>query len=201
MTLAASDSLTSTTTASEAITRALKRASIVAAGESPSAVELADGLDALNEMLDGWSADGLATADVTLAATVTSGDDEITDLESTSDLAVGMHVTGSGIPASTKIESIDSPTQITLDQNATASGTSVSLSFTALPFDAEHTGGIIAMLAVRLCEDYGKAPGPVLLRDADRGETRLAAAFLHVPKAVFDPALTRTPSQIIRGSD
>lgn len=200
MTLAAADSLTSTTTANEAVTRALKRLGKYDANASPAAVDLQDGLAALNEMISSWAADGLATADQALDATVTSGSAEITDLESTSDLAVGMFVTGSGISSETQIKSIDSPTQVTLTAEATSTGT-YTLNFTALPFDASLEGGVVAMLAVRLAEDYGITPGPVLLRDADRGEARLAAAFLHVPKASFDAALTRTPSQIIRGSD
>lgn len=201
MTLTANDSLTETATVTQAVARALKRAAIIESNASPAAADLSDGIEALNDMLDGLAADGLATADQTLEATVTSGDPAIKDLESTSNLAVGMHVTGSGIPASTKVQSIDSGTQVTLDKDATATGSEVSLSFTAIPFDAKHTGGLIAMLAVRLCEDYGKTPGPVLARDAERGESQLRAAFLHVPKATFDMGLTRTPSQIIRGSE
>lgn len=51
-------------------------------------------------------------------------------------LAVGMTVTGTGIPASTTISSIDSISQITLSNNATATNTQITLSFisTGIPF-------------------------------------------------------------------
>ena len=44
-------------------------------------------------------------------------------LPSTTDLVSGMRVTGTNIPANTLILSVDSPTQITLDKNATGSAT------------------------------------------------------------------------------
>lgn len=187
-------------TADEIVTRALRRIGIVSVGASPSQEDLSDGLAALNELISSWAADGLATADQSLEASVVSGDAALRELESTSKLAVGMFVIGTGMPSSVQIKSIDSPTQVTLTADATSTG-SYTLNFTALPFDASLEGGVVAMLAVRLAEDYGKTPGPVLLRDADRGERQLEAAFMHVPRAVFDPGLTRTPSQIIRGSD
>ncbi|MEM3062313.1 MAG: hypothetical protein QW303_02020, partial [Nitrososphaerota archaeon] len=60
--------------------------------------------------------------------TTTSGSAVVTGLSQTSDLAVGMRVTGTGIPIDTRILSIDSASQITLTNNATASGTT-SLTF------------------------------------------------------------------------
>lgn len=55
----------------------------------------------------------------------------ITGLPSTLDLKIGQYVYGIGIPANAKILTIDSSTQVTLDQNATASG-SISLKFANL---------------------------------------------------------------------
>ncbi len=66
----------------------------------------------------------------TLSATgdTTSSSAVITNLsEDTGDLAAGMVVAGTGIPDGAKILSVDSSSQITLDQNATATGTGVSL--------------------------------------------------------------------------
>jgi fibronectin-binding autotransporter adhesin len=53
----------------------------------------------------------------------TSGTKIITGLSSTSDLTVGMAVTGTGIAGSSTIATIDSATQITLNNNTTATGT------------------------------------------------------------------------------
>ena len=53
----------------------------------------------------------------------TSGTKIITGLSSTADLVVGMTVTGTGIAGSSTIATIDSATQITLNNNTTATGT------------------------------------------------------------------------------
>ena len=58
-----------------------------------------------------------------------------------------------------------------------------------LPIDARFEQGLIAMLAVRLAEDYNVPVGPVLMRDAKRGEDQLDAAFLSVPPSSFDASL------------
>ena len=65
---------------------------------------------------------------VTQTGTTTTGSATVNGL-TTSQLAVGMTVTGNGIPTNTTILSINSPTQITLSNNATVSGTN-SLTFT-----------------------------------------------------------------------
>lgn len=58
-----------------------------------------------------------------------------------------------------------------------------------LPLDSRFEHGIVALLAVRIAEDYGKSPGPVLLRDAMDGERRLMAHFFVVPQSTFDSSL------------
>lgn len=58
-----------------------------------------------------------------------------------------------------------------------------------LPLDGRFEQGVTAMLAVRLAEEYGKTPGPVLLRDATDGERALRAAYFVVPKSTFDVPL------------
>jgi len=55
----------------------------------------------------------------------TSGSPIISSIASTTGLTAGMYVTGTGIPTKTKILTVDSGTQITLDKNAT-SGTATS---------------------------------------------------------------------------
>jgi hypothetical protein len=181
-------------TAQEIVDRACKRIGLFDAVDSVSGADLQQGLAALNEMISSWAADGLATADKTETARVTDGDTVVREID-VSKLAIGMFVSGAGIQAGTVIDQIGTPNSIVLSQAATASGAEVSLTFTALPFDASLERATVALLAVRLAEDYGKTPGPILLRDADRGEKQLQAAFLHVPRAQFDIALTRTPSQ------
>lgn len=60
----------------------------------------------------------------------TSGSAVISNIASgTTDFAAGMFVSGTGIPSGTKILSVDSPSQVTLDANATSTGTGGSLTF------------------------------------------------------------------------
>lgn len=58
-----------------------------------------------------------------------------------------------------------------------------------LPLDSRFEEGLVAMLAVRLAEEYGKAPGPILMRDATIGEQRLQAHFFVVPASTFETSL------------
>lgn len=70
------------------------------------------------------------TTVVSLTGTTTSGSAVVTGLSSTASLAASTFmVTGTGIPSDCYISTVDSGTQVTLDQNATASG-SVTLTFT-----------------------------------------------------------------------
>lgn len=50
-----------TTTALGIVTRAMKAIQALGSGETPSAAEASDGLDAFNAMLDSWSNEGLAS--------------------------------------------------------------------------------------------------------------------------------------------
>jgi len=66
------------------------------------------------------------------------------------------------------------------------------LSGDVLPLDARFEQGVTAMLAVRLAEEYGKQPGAVLLRDAERGWDQLSSAFFPVARSQFESALKYT---------
>lgn len=66
------------------------------------------------------------------------------------------------------------------------------LSGDVLPLDKRFEQAIIALLAVRLSEDFGKTAGPVLLRDADTGWKALQGAFFAVPQSTFDRSLKWT---------
>ena len=66
------------------------------------------------------------------------------------------------------------------------------LSGDVLPLDARFEQAVVAMLAVRICEEYGKQPGAVLVRDADNGWMSLHAAYFAVPASRFERSLTQT---------
>lgn len=79
--------------------------------------------------------------------------DKITGIQTTSILAVGMTVTGTGIPDNTKIISIDSTSQVTVSNPCTATGTS------SITFDAKKFSSLIA----GLWEPYDPATSEQLL--------------------------------------
>lgn len=73
--------------------------------------------------------------------TVTNGSAVITNIPSTAGIAAGTYmVTGTGINQDTYVQSVDSPTQVTLTQASTASGTGVQLTFakTKYAFPADY---------------------------------------------------------------
>jgi hypothetical protein len=59
----------------------------------------------------------------------TLGSDQITDIGDTSVLRVGMRAVGTGIPVDSIIVTIDSPTAVTISEDATANGNDVAIEF------------------------------------------------------------------------
>jgi hypothetical protein len=62
---------------------------------------------------------------------------------------------------------------------------------------SEYFGGVAALLAVRLAEDYGNnlSQLPSILRDATTAWRSLQAAYIQAPAADIDRALQNLPSQ------
>jgi hypothetical protein len=69
-------------------------------------------------------------ATVSITGDTTSGAATIINVSSMANVEVGMLITGTGIPASSTILSIDSTTQVTISNNATATASSVALTLT-----------------------------------------------------------------------
>ncbi len=65
----------------------------------------------------------------TSSGNITTGSKVITGIPSTAILQVGWAVAGTGIPASSTIASVDSSSQVTINANATATTTGVSIKF------------------------------------------------------------------------
>lgn len=66
----------------------------------------------------------------TVTGNTTSGSPTVTGVNTTAGLSAGDAVSGTGVPANAAILSVDTPTQFTLDVNATAAGTATT--FTAV---------------------------------------------------------------------
>lgn len=64
-----------------------------------------------------------AAISISQSGTRTNGSPVITGLSDTTSMRAGMPVSGTGVPSSTTILTVDGATQITLSQNATSSGT------------------------------------------------------------------------------
>ncbi len=55
--------------------------------------------------------------------------------------------------------------------------------------DPRFEQALIDILALRIAPEYNVSPSEIIVRDAARGEAQLDAAYLGVPKSVFDAAL------------
>ena len=72
---------------------------------------------------------GARTVNVTSDVNLTTGSPTVTGIYSTDRIHVGWTVTGAGIPAATTVLSVDSPTQVTISNKATATGPSFAVRF------------------------------------------------------------------------
>ncbi len=77
-----------------------------------------------------------------------------------------------------------------------ASWEAEGLSGDVLPIDSRFEQAVVAMLAERLAEEYGKQPGPVLMRDAANGWAAIQAAYFAVPQSRYEDALKHTGHHI-----
>ncbi|MEI7861694.1 MAG: hypothetical protein WCJ21_03655, partial [Planctomycetota bacterium] len=89
--------------------------------------------------------------------TTTLNSQVVTNVTSTTELKIGMLVTGTGIPAGTTIQKIDSPSRITLSAQATATGTGIALVFSALSITGNVT--ITSPVVTNLTSTSALAPG------------------------------------------
>ncbi|MEI7862463.1 MAG: hypothetical protein WCJ21_07525, partial [Planctomycetota bacterium] len=92
-----------------------------------------------------------------ITGTTNSASAVVTNLSSTTALAPGMLVSGTGIPAGAAIKSVDSATQITLSAAPTATGTKVTLAFTAGPISGNTT--LFSFAVTSLTSTSALAPG------------------------------------------
>lgn len=69
---------------------------------------------------------------LSLTGATTAGSPIVTGLASTAQIEAGWAVAGAGIPSGATVTSLDSPTQVTLSANATATGASVAIQFGAV---------------------------------------------------------------------
>ncbi len=97
----------------------------------------------------GAPASNFSIASSSFTGNTTNASATVTSVSSTAGLAIGTLVTGTGIPANTYIASIDSSTQITLNSNATATNSGITISYNTV------VGGMVPTKTLRLPDEYG----------------------------------------------
>jgi hypothetical protein len=174
------------TTDTEIVTAAYRALQAIDINELPSPNETKIGLDTLPRMIAEWATRNLNVVDQALSGTTTLDSPVVTGIE-TEALAKGFNVSGGGIPAATRIASLDHRNRtITLTANATASAT-VTLTFTLLPLETRYEQGLIAMLAMQLAPQLGMDNIPaVVTRNAYWGWKAILGNFFRVPVAKSD---------------
>ncbi len=107
-----------------------------------------------------WDANVASTSTLLTGSVLTSGSAAVSDITSTTGLFAGEIVTGTGIPAGTTIQTIDSATSITLSANATTSGPAslAATSFSVqLPFSL--TNGTLSLYVQAVDPAGNVSPG------------------------------------------
>jgi hypothetical protein len=207
------------TTPRDIVRRALLRLRVIDALHPISAEEAVDGLAYLNDMMAQWPANGVDTLSPTFAL-----DDTFVffvpprlidshTMESltyagtwnastnTPTLAAGSGTEGTVYRVSVAgTTSLDGIASWSVDDfivlGRTASDTnSPTLTWQKGLSSARHTSGVIALLAQRLAEDFGKDVTKQLADDCEDAWRTLLSDFQKVPYATFDPGLTRLPSR------
>lgn len=193
-------------TAQDLVTRAMRRLQAIDINEQPSAAEMSHGLDVLSELINAWSMDIPAIAVRTISADLTINDATVTLVDDTTTgliedaklLADGLNLSGTGVPVGAYIKEITNRTQFEMSAVASATGSSVAVTFTPIPFPVRHERGVVALLAVRLAGDLGYPDAPPrVVADADDGWYALLADYITTPNAVYDAALAAPAGESI----
>lgn len=208
------------TTVRNLIERAFRRSNLVDIRETLDAEDAKNGLEALNDMLYGWKNEGVDIAlqsDFVLTDTfeffVPPGWDKV-NLRTPGLIAGALHRLNfkGAWNASTNTPALSSNTgtQGWLYKVSVAGATPLdnvtiwAVNDYAL-YDGQqwhkgqssrtHERDVIALLAIRLCEEYGATPTPVLIRDADNGWANVLSNFIIPGEADFERGVSHMPSQ------
>lgn len=203
----------------DVVTRALRRIGIVGNLTTPSAEDASAALAIYNDMIAMWPTNGVNVlpVEVSLSDTLALfippkllGSDtmEVLSYAGTWDASANSPALSGGTGTEGTVYRVSVAGTTSLDGIATWSvgdyavlGKSESATLDpsltwqkGLSVD-RHRAGIIALLAERLCDDYGIDPPANVKEDADSAWRSLLSDFVKTPTAAFDPALTRLPSR------
>lgn len=199
------------TTVLQICTRALRRLGVIDALHTPSSEDAQAALDALNELHAQWKARGVET----LAPTFALGDgyaffvppsgEPIDDIDSQGDwdastntptLASATGTEGHAYRVSVAgSTTLDGVTSWSAGDYAVFEGTVWQKGKSSV----RHEAAVVALLAMRLCDDYGKAPSDMIRRDASSGWYSLMADYVKPTKSRFDTGLIDTATGRLTG--
>ena len=209
------------TTARDVVNRAMKRLAVLEATDSATGAEAKDALAALNDMMHAWKTQGIDVlhSDYTLNSTVaffvppkpawvghveqsegrlakslralayqgtwdaSANSPALTSAIGTQGYAYKVSVAGS--------TTLDSVTSWAINDYLIFDGYQWLKCQAVAPF----IQGLVAMLAVRLADDFGREVKPAVARDAENGWGHLLAQFMIPDQPTYDRGLSMMPSQ------
>jgi hypothetical protein len=170
-------------TCRDIITRSLRKARIYAAGEEPSADDMADGLDELQNLYEQWGANGMfgRLADVYTNSDYEAAPNERVTVTSSAVVTIPVTVSddGSDYPPYDMafVEVIDTVAG-TVSRYLYSGGAWVSISDLSLddeaPLAGRGRGGLSACLAIAFAEEFGTEVGQGVQRQAGSFRTGLS---------------------------
>lgn len=164
------------TTINAAITRGYQRAAIVALGRDPKASESNIGMETVQSILDQWMQDGMfgRLTDVYKTENYTAEESERVISPSaitvTKPTVIHNRAPYELVPIVTVLNGTQ--TNYVWTQGAWLNLTGLTLA-SDLPFENYGRSGFEALIALKLCEMFGKSPSPVLTSDAMRFQGRI----------------------------
>lgn len=199
------------TTVLEIATRALRRAGIVDSLHTPSAEDARDTIAALNEMLFAWKGQGV---DLLLQEEFSNGDTfqfwvppvslkastiDALSYRGTWDASTNSPALASSTGTAGHVYRVSTAGSTTLDDVASWSVNDYAVFdgldwLKSVPF-VTLQGHVIAMLARRMCDEFGQAVPAQLERDATMGWYSVQGYYVKPPTSGFDRALIDVPSR------
>lgn len=199
------------TTVNDMITRAHRRLAVIDINASLSSTEAATGLQAFNDMLYSWQSMGcnlLLQSDFALSDTFYLF---VPPLDADSDTIKVLSYRGTWdasansptLASSTGTEgyayrvttagstTLDDVTSWAVNDYAVYDGQDWLKSVNSRQFEA----AVIALLAMRLADEYGVQSAPTLVQDARRGWLSIQSYYVKPDAATFDAAIRHVPSR------
>ena len=170
-------------TCEQIITRALRKAKVYAAGETPSAEDMSDGLDELQNLYEQWISNGMfgRLVDVYVSSDYEANPNERVTVTDAAAITIPTTVTEDGTdypPFDMAAVEVVDTVALTVSRYLYSSGTWVSIADLALsdeaPLAGRGRGGLAACLALAYAEEFGAEVGSGVQRQAASFKTGLS---------------------------